>query len=194
MSAKELSGKIVAQAVKNDGFTSLDDTSCCVVYRRTPRNLLICTDLPTIREKIVIWPTVNHFPGKRILCGGTTANIISRELKRPVSVELDSTDKELPPVSHIEGIDLITEGILTLSKVERLLTQGHYKRPYGPAEQIIELLHNSDRIIFVVGTRINTAHQDPNLPVELEIRRNVVKKIKYLLETKYLKDVEISYL
>ena len=52
----------------------------------------------------------------------------------------------------------------------------------------------SDKITFVVGTRINVAHQDPNLPVELEIRRNVVKKIKDLLETKYLKDVEIIYL
>lgn len=195
ISAKELSGKIVAQAEKNDGFTSLDDTSCCVVYRRTPRNLLICTGPPYDQGKdSYLAERVNHFPGKRILCGGTTANIISRELKRPVTVDLNTIDKELPPISHIEGIDLITEGILTLSKVERLLTQGHCKRPYGPAEQIIELLHNSDRIIFVVGTRINTAHQDPNLPVELEIRRNVVKKIKYLLETKYLKDVEISYL
>lgn len=195
ISAKELSSKIVAQAEKNDGFISLDDTSCCVIYRRTPRNLLICTGPPYDQAKDrYLAEEVINFPGKRILCGGTTANIISRELKRPVTVGLDTPDKDLPPVSYIEGIDLITEGILTLGKVERLLTQGVCKRPYGPAEQIIQLLQNSDHIIFRVGTRINTAHQDPNLPIELEIRRNVVKKIKYLLETKYLKDVEISYL
>lgn len=195
ISAKELSTKIVAQAGKNDGFTPLDDTSCCVVYRRTPRNLLICTGPPYDLEKdSYLAERVNSFPGKRILCGGTTARIISRELKRPVRVGLDTADKELPPVSYIEGIDLITEGILTLSKVERLLTLGVCKRPYGPAEQILQFLHNSDHITFIVGTRINTAHQDPNLPVELEIRRNVVKKIKFLLETKYLKNVEISYL
>ena len=92
------------------------------------------------------------------------------------------------------GIDLITEGILTLSKVERLLTQGIPEKSHGPAQDLIALLQNSDQIKFIVGTRINVAHQDPNLPVELEIRRNVVKKIKLLLETKFLKDVEISYL
>lgn len=195
ISAKELSGKIVAQAEKNDGFTSLDDTSCCVVYRRTPRNLLICTGPPYDQEKDeYLAENIVNFRGKRVLCGGTTANIVSRELKRPLTIETDTPDKELPPISHIEGIDLITEGILTLSKVERLLSRGICKRPYGPAEQIIQLLQNSDHITFLVGTRINIAHQDPSLPIELEIRRNIVKKIKYLLETKYLKDVEISYL
>lgn len=195
ISAKELSGKIVAQAERNDGYTSLDDTSCCVIYPRTPRNLLICTGPPYDEKKDrYLAEKVNEFSGKKILCGGTTANIIARELSLPVTVGLESPDKELPPVSYMEGIDLITEGILTLGKVERLLSQGQCQRPYGPAEQMVNLLLNSDRITFIVGTRINTAHQDPNLPMELEIRRNVVKKIKYLLETKYLKNVEISYL
>jgi hypothetical protein len=107
---------------------------------------------------------------------------------------MDITDKELPPLSYMEGIDLITEGILTLSKVERLLTQGIPEKSQGPANDLVNLIQNSDKITFIVGTRINVAHQDPNLPVELEIRRNVVKKIKYLLETKFLKDVEITYL
>ena len=93
-----------------------------------------------------------------------------------------------------EEIDLITEGILTLSKVERLLTQGVPEKSQGPANDLVNLIQNSDKITFIVGTRINVAHQDPNLPVELEIRRNVVKKIKYLLETKFLKYVEITYL
>ena len=195
ISAKELSMKIVAQAEKNDNYSLLDDTSCCVVYSRTPRNLLVCTGPPYDEKKDhYLAEKVNEFSGKRILCGGTTANIISRELGRPILVSLDTPDKEIPPISQMEGIDLITEGILTLSKVERLLSSGICQRPYGPAEQLVNLLQNSDKITFIVGTRINTAHQDPNLPVELEIRRNVVKKIKFLLETKYLKDVEISYL
>ena len=56
------------------------------------------------------------------------------------------------------------------------------------------MLLDSDKITLLVGTRINIAHQDPTLPVELEIRRNVVKKIKSLLERKWLKDVDIKYI
>lgn len=195
ISAKEMARKIVLRAERNDNYRLLDDTSCCVVYRRTPRNLLICTGPPYDEKKDrYLAEKVRDFNGKRVLCGGTTATIVSRELQLPLNVSLDITDKELPPLSYMEGIDLVTEGILTLSKVERLLSQGASEKSQGPAQDLVTLLQNSDKITFIVGTRINTAHQDPNLPVELEIRRNVVKKIKYLLETKYLKNVEISYL
>ena len=129
--------------------------------------------------------------------GHDVVNEMEKRGITPIGVdraEMDITDKELPPLSYMEGIDLITEGILTLSKVERLLTQGIPEKSQGPANDLVNLIQNSDKITFIVGTRINVAHQDPNLPVELEIRRNVVKKIKYLLETKFLKDVEITYL
>lgn len=180
LSAKELAGKIVLRAERNDNYHLLDDTSCCVVYRRTPRNLLICTGPPYDEKKDrYLAEKVRDFNGKRVLCGGTTTGIISRELHRPVTVSMEVTDKELPPLSYMEGIDLITEGILTLSKVERLLSQGIPDKAQGPARELVALIQNSDKITFIVGTRINVAHQDPNLPVELEIRRNVVKKIKY---------------
>lgn len=195
ISAKELARKIVIQSEKNDNYALLDDTSCCVVYRRTPRDLLICTGPPYDEKKDkYLAEKVMEFAGKRVLCGGTTATIISRELRLPITVDLNIIDKELPPISKIEGIDLVTEGILTLSKVERLLAEGIPEKTQGPAGELVKMLQNSDKITFIVGTRINVAHQDPNLPVELEIRRNVVKKIKFLLESKYLKDVEISYL
>lgn len=197
ISAKDLSRKIVIESEKNDGYSLKDDTSCCVIYMRKPRNLLICTG-PPYEEKndSYLSKLVTEFPGKTIICGGTTANIISRESGRSVTIDIDIFDKELPPISKMEGIDLITEGILTLSKVERLLSgeETESQKPGGAADRILQLLANSDKIKFLVGTRINTAHQDPTLPVELEIRRNVVKKIKSLLETKWLKDVDITYI
>lgn len=197
ISAKDLSRKIVIESEKNDGYSLKDDTSCCVIYMRKPRNLLICTG-PPYEEKndSYLSKLVTEFPGKTIICGGTTANIISRESGRPVTIDIDIFDKELPPISKMEGIDLITEGILTLSKVERVLSgeETESQKPGGAADRILQLLANSDKIKFLVGTRINIAHQDPTLPVELEIRRNVVKKIKYLLETKWLKDVDITYI
>ncbi len=91
---------------------------------------------------------------------------------------------------------MLTEGILTLGKVQRLLkyyNQNTVLRQ-GPADQIVKLLLESDHIEIINGTKINVAHQDPNLPVELEIRRTVVKNIAALLEEKFLKDVDLSYI
>ena len=64
---------------------------------------------------------------------------------------------------------------------------------YEQVNKMVDLFLDSDRIKFVVGTKINEAHQDPNMPVELEIRRNVVKKIAALLQDEYLKEVSIQY-
>ena len=196
LSAKALARAIVAEAEKNDAFQLKDDTSCCVIYMRRPRNLLICTG-PPFDEKndAALSRTVMEFQGKRIICGGTTANIISRETGHSIEIDLSSVHSGLPPAARMEGIDLVTEGILTLSRVERLLAEDRREEsPDNPADRMLQMLADSDKITFLVGTRINIAHQDPTLPVELEIRRNVVKKIKSLLERKWLKDVDIKYI
>lgn len=197
ISAIDMARKIVIQAEKNDQYRLQDDSSCCVIYRRIPRNLLVCTGPPynPLNDKYLA-AKIKEFSGKKIVCGGTTAKIVSRELEIPIHQNEPDTFRGEPPVSEMEGIDLVTEGILTLSKVERLLSEEttDKNKDEGGAGQLARLLHESDKIYFIVGTCINIAHQDPNLPVELEIRRNVVKKIKFLLETKFLKDVEINYL
>ena len=197
MSAKELSQKIVRKAEENDSLQLKDDTTCCVIYMRKPRNLLICTGPPyDEKNDVMLVNIVKNFPGKKIICGGTTAHIMSRETGKDIVQSLDTLDRELPPVSYMEGIDLITEGILTLSKVERILSgENDYPRKSGSAaDKLMKLIIDSDKIAFLVGTRINTAHQDPTLPIELEIRRNVIKKIKTLLEEKMLKNVDLTYI
>lgn len=196
ISAGELSRKIVTQAEKNDGYSLLDDASCCIAYLRTPRNLLVCTGPPFDKNNDkYLAGRVKDFQGKKLICGGTTARIIARELHLSLSEEDYIPSNDLPPASHMEGIDLVTEGILTLSKVERLLSgKPESYSSADSARQITRLLRDSDKIQFLVGTGINIAHQDPSLPEELEIRRNVVKKIKFLLEKKFFKTVEITYL
>ncbi|MDP3398139.1 MAG: SpoIIE family protein phosphatase [Bacteroidales bacterium] len=197
ISAKDLSRRIVIKAEQNDYSVLKDDTSCCVIYMRKPRNLLVCTGPPYDEKNDgYLSNYIRDFQGRKIVCGGTTAQIISRETGRSISTDISPSDRELPPISKMDGVDLITEGILTLSKVERILSEEEYesKNKDGPAEKLLRLLADSDKITFLVGTRINIAHQDPTLPIELEIRRNVVKKIKSLLESKWLKDVDISYI
>ncbi|HSW40273.1 MAG TPA: serine/threonine protein phosphatase, partial [Acidobacteriota bacterium] len=89
------------------------------------------------------------------------------------------------------GIDLVTEGILTLTKTAQVMEEGLALSPKSPAAALVELLRESDIIEFVVGSRINEAHQDPSLPMEIEIRRNIIKRIARVLEEKHLKQVSI---
>jgi len=197
ISASKIAERIISTTVQNDAYHPKDDASCTSIYFREPRKTLICTGPPyEERKDRELSDKVDRYKGKIIVCGATTADIISRELRREIEDSLEFHDNELPPVSYMEGIDLLTEGILTLGKVSRIL--GKYNKDtvlgFGPADQIIKILLQSDIIEFVVGTRINTAHQDPSLPVELEIRRTVVKKISELLEKKFLKEVQRSYI
>jgi Stage II sporulation protein E (SpoIIE) len=197
ISASMLAGKIVTMAHKNDAYMARDDISCAVVYFREPRKLLLCTGPPYENDKDRdLAARVEAYKGKVILSGGTTADIVARELNRSIVDELIFEDPELPPESFLEGIDLVTEGILTLQKVNELLKNynNSVRLGKGPADKIVKLLMESDEIHFIIGTRINIAHQDPNLPVELEIRRTVVKRIARLLEEKWLKKISFEYI
>ncbi|MCA1793374.1 MAG: serine/threonine-protein phosphatase, partial [Desulfobacteraceae bacterium] len=197
ISAAKLAEKIVNMAYRNDNYSSKDDTSCASIYFREPRKLLISTGPPYEEENDKkLGDAVKEFKGKKIVCGATTADVIARELGVKIEDSLEFTDPDLPPVSTMPGIDLVTEGILTITKVTRILKEytPTYDLGNGPADRIIKMVRESDEIEIIIGTRINIAHQDPNLPVELEIRRTVVKRMARLLEEKFLKEVLVRYI
>ena len=97
----------------------------------------------------------------------------------------------------MEGADLVTEGIITLGAVSEMLEHhgeiDTYTLKQNAATRMVNLFMESDRITFIVGTAINEAHQDPNMPIELDIRRNVVKRIAALLKDKFRKEIIIKY-
>jgi hypothetical protein len=197
ISASELAVKMVNMAHQNDDYLSKDDTSCASIYFRNPRQLMIITGPPYETENDrKLGEAVNEFRGKKVVCGATTADIIARELNLEIEDTLVFEDPELPPVAHMEGIDLVTEGILTLTKAARILNQytPAVSLGKGPADRIVKLMQQSDEIHFLIGTRVNIAHQDPNLPIDLEMRRTVVKRMARLLEEKFLKEVTIRYI
>ncbi len=197
ISANKLAGKVVNMAYQNDGYKAKDDTSCAAIYFREPRKLLICTGPPYEEERDKqLADVVKNFEGKKILCGATTGDIIARELNLEIEDSFEFHDPDLPPIAYMPGIDLVTEGILTLSKISEILKvyNNNYMLGKGPADQIVKMIKESDEIHFVIGTRVNIAHQDPNLPVELEIRRTVVRRIAETLEEKFLKEVSMKFI
>lgn len=198
ISARKLSHLLLAKAVEIGGRVAKDDITCGVVYFRSPRQLLVLTGPPFNRSSDRDLATiVDDNPGRKVICGGTTAGILARLLNRPLINNVDQPlDAAVPMFSKMRGFELVTEGALTLCEVLRLLEMESVPermRPNG-AVLLLNLLLDSDIVKFVVGTSINLAHHDPKFPVELDLRRNIVKQIARLLETRYLKRVAIQYL
>lgn len=197
LSALQLARKVVIRAHVNDGYLSKDDASCGVIYFREPRKMMVFTGPPfEERNDAELARKVEEFKGKKIICGATTSDIIAKQLNRKIVDSFDSEDPDLPPISMMEGVDLVTEGILTLGKVTEILKSynNSTRLGRGPADRIVKMLIESDEIHFMIGTRINIAHQDPSLPVELEIRRTVVRRVARLLEEKFLKEVTLTFI
>ena len=152
-----------------------DDTSIVSIYCRNPRESLIFTGPPYHQEKDNYYAkTFIEFKGKKAISGGTTANIISRELNIPVTTDVATATGKLPGLSKMEGVDLVTEGILTLTKALEYLEKG--KAEQNAAKVLMDFMLDSDYIHFLVGAQMNKAHYDPNLPIEIEIRKNIIKQ------------------
>ncbi len=197
ISAREMSYRVVSRAELNDLFAPKNELACVTVYFRHPRRIMVCSGPPFKESKdVILADMVDKYRGTKLICGGTTARILSRELKRDIVVDLKRDPAGLPPTSKMDGVDLITEGVLTLNKVKRLLEvhNGGEIAQRGTDGVVAKMLLGHDIVEFVVGTRINPIHQDPTLPVELELRRNLIKDLARLLETKYMKEVKIQYI
>ena len=194
ISSKDLSEYLVKQIELVAPNKELkDDTSIVSIYCRNPRKSLIFTGPPYHQDKDNFWAkTFIDFEGKKAISGGTTANIISRELNIPVYTDMSTNSGKLPNLSKMEGVDLVTEGILTLTKTLEYLQRGESEN--DAAKTLMDFLLNSDMIEFLVGAQMNKAHYDPNLPIEIEIRKNIIKQMAKVLEEKYLKKVNVQFI
>ncbi len=196
ISSRQLSRYIVEQAenIETDRKAK-DDISAAVIYYREPRESLVFTGPPYHSEKDREYAQIfDEFKGKKAICGGTTANLLSRELNRPIESNLIDKSGNLPACSQMAGVELVTEGILTLTKALEYLENDSEIKTNDAAGKLIKFLIDSDCINFMVGAKINQAHYDPGLPVEIEIRKNIIKKIINILETKFIKKVAIQYM
>ena len=196
ISSTELAQYIVHQAINIEtNRQAKDDISAFVMYFREPRESLIFTGPPFHQNKDPEYAQMfANFKGKKAICGGTTANLISRELNRPVTMEKTISIGKLPACSYMEGVDLVTEGVLTLTKALEYLEAGNINNIDNAAGKLVKFLLDSDCINFMVGAKLNQAHYDPALPIEIEIRKTIVKKIAATLQDRYLKKVNVHYM
>ncbi|SHO52876.1 SpoIIE family protein phosphatase [Anaerocolumna xylanovorans] len=181
-----------------------DDTTVAILRITQARSIDLFTGPPYNPEDDTrLIHDFIHSQGKKIICGGTSANIASRILKRPLVTSLNYTDPSLPPIAKMEGIDLVTEGVLTLSRALDLIKQ--YKD--GPVdEQFFEeldkdnggsrvakyIIEDCSILCLFVGKAMNEAHQNPSLPFNLSIRLHLVDQLKEAV-TAIGKEVHIQY-
>ena len=182
MDAQSLANKIIDTTRKLYQDHIGDDATCVVAKIRLPRRLILWAgppEDPAQDEKLV--ERVVHFPGKKVVSGGTTGNILSRVLKKEIRVDLSSLAHDVPPVGMLEGVDLLTEGILTLSTVLRRLrkpeTTAHTVHGQDGAGHLLRLLLEADEILIIGGRAINPAHQNPKLSGELSLKARVLEEI-----------------
>ena len=196
MSASSMARSIVKRAVQMDGKGALDDITCAVIYHRRPRQLLVVTGPPYSNESDMgLAKVIDNFPGRTVICGGTTSNIVARELDREIKTDVGSNCPGIPPAAHMDGVDLITEGTLTLGRVAALIEKEIIPQDNrDPVSLLLEMFLDSDVVYFVVGTRINDAHQAPNMPMEMDLRRNIVRRIADQLERVHCKETYIKYI
>lgn len=194
ISSSNLAKRIVKQAILTElDRKPKDDISAVCVYYREPRNAVVFTGPPYHQSKDKFYAqALIDFNGKKAISGGTTANLVSRELNIPIKTNINLNIGKLPAISYMEGIDLVTEGILTLTKACEYLETGEVN--HDAAGDLVKFMLDTDCITFMVGAKLNQAHYDPNLPIEIEIRKNVIKKISDILENKYYKKVTIQYM
>ncbi|MBQ8163404.1 MAG: SpoIIE family protein phosphatase [Clostridia bacterium] len=200
--AKNLSTMLVDECNKLYCNKPGDDTTACVVKvrKREPMNILFGP--PSNRDDCDRMMSLFFSKeGKHIICGGTTSSIAAKYLGKTVKTSLKFEMSDVPPIAEIEGVDLVTEGVITVNKVleyakDYLGKNEHYEHwnfKKDGASRICRLLfEEATDINFYVGRAINPAHQNPDLPINFSIKMNLVEELSKCLK-KMGKRIKVSY-
>ena len=200
--AKTLSTMLVDECNKLYDDKPGDDTTACVVRirKREPMNILFGP--PSNRDDADRMMALFFSKrGKHIVCGGTTSSIAAKYLGKPIEASLDFANSDLPPIAMIEGVDLVTEGVITVNRVLEYARDylgenknyEHWSFERDGASLISRMLfEEATDINFYVGKAINPAHQNPDLPINFSIKMNLVDELSKCLR-QMGKKIKVSY-
>ena len=183
-----------------------DDTTIAVARIIDRKSVHLMTGPPVSRDddERITEDFMKDETARKVISGGTSATIVSRELGKPLRVSLDYFDPDIPPIAHMEGVDLVTEGVLTLRRAIELLRDyveecdldqeffQELDKKNGASMLAKMLIEDCTELHLFVGRAINSAYQNPGLPFDLGIRQNLVKQIQELVE-KMGKRVTVTY-
>lgn len=200
--AKTLSTMLVDECNRLYAEQPGDDATACVlrIRKREPMNMLFGP--PYYRDDTERMLSLFFSKqGKHIICGGTTSSLASKYLGKPLLPSLSFEQSDIPPIATLEGVDLVTEGVITVNKVLEYAKDylgenryySHWSIKKDGASLISRLLfEDATDINFYVGRAINPAHQNPELPINFSIKMNLVDELSACLR-EMGKRIKVSY-
>lgn len=179
-----------------------DDTTAVVIRRRERSYLSLMVGPATNpADDNKMMSLFFKEKGKHIVCGGTSAKVAARYLHEEIDSALDYVDPSIPPISHINGLDLVCEGVITLNRLVALAkdyegqNQAYFDWSYkqdGASLLARLLLEEATEINFYVGCAINPAHQDPRLNISISTKMGLVDSLTASLK-RLNKNVTVHY-
>lgn len=202
LTAKNLATMLVDECNRLYGEEPADDATACIakIRKREPINLLFGPPANRDDENRMMALFFSK-QGKHIVCGGTTSSIVGKYLKKQVQPIPNTEQTDIPPISQIDGVDLVTEGVVTINRVveyakdylaENELYEEWYFKKNGAALICQVLFEEATDINFYVGKAINPAHQNPNLPINFNLKMSLVEELTRCLR-EMGKRVKVSY-
>ena len=200
--AKVLSTLMIDEVNRLYGGKPGDDATACVIKirKRVPMNILFGP--PSDRDDCDRMMSLFFSKeGKHIICGGTTSSIAAKWLRKPLRPKLSFERSDVPPIAELEGVDLVTEGVITINKVVEYandyINNNDSYEEWGysndGASLISRLLfEEATDINFYVGKAVNPAHQNPDLPINFNIKMNLVQELSKALKLMG-KRIKVSY-
>lgn len=168
-----------------------DDTTVAVLKIRKKNVVSVMAGPPANKDddRKIISQFINS-DGMKVICGGTTSQIVAKYLKTEVKPNLNYISVDIPPTATIKGIDLVTEGVLTLNKAIEIIndysksneiSSNYFDSQDGATQLSKILIEDSTEIKFFVGRAINPAHQNPDFPLDLSIKRRLIDDLSQSL-------------
>lgn len=177
-----------------------DDTTVAAVRLREELKVNIMVGPPVDKEKDDLY--IGEFmkkEGRHIVCGGTSSQLVARHLGEELHTSLDFSDKDVPPIAYINGVDLVTEGVITIRKLLSLsekyvdvkdVSPKHYEKSDGASRLAQMLFEEATEVNFFVGQSVNIAHQ--GLPIDTTMKLKLIESLSSNL-TKMGKKVNVKY-
>ncbi|MFR1832617.1 MAG: SpoIIE family protein phosphatase [Lachnospiraceae bacterium] len=206
ISAARLAGALCHACDELYQFRPGDDTTVAVmrIIDSKPVHLMTGPASNPADDERMVRDFMSDDTAKKIVSGGTSSTIVARVLDKPLDVSMEYVDPDIPPIAYIEGVDLVTEGVLTLNRVLHLIRRyvknetineeffGELDKKNGASMAAKMLIEDCTQVQMFVGKAINSAYQNPNLPFDLGIRQNLVDQLKHAIE-EMGKKVTVTY-